>query len=212
MPWTRTGNIRGPQGPTGAASTVPGPQGPQGAQGPQGDPGVPPGTVVVGPASATDKGVPRFNGTGGKLVQDSPMTVQDNGAVAVKSGVNTVLEYGTAGTSSTGGLAIRAMPPHGQAVTITPRSDVNGACVINSGGGFSFDSGINIGAGSATSNTVGLSSVASGTTRALKVLPGVVNLTPLAAHPSAPQNGDIWMLADGLYIRVNGVTLKVAAA
>lgn len=195
----------GPQGPQGP----PGPEGPPGPTGPQGEQGIAPSNVVTGPASAPDNTVPRFDGSTGKQVQDSPLTVQDDGKLAVKSGANTVLEYGTNGTSSTGGLAIRAMPPHGQTVTITPRSDVNGACVINGGGGFSFDSGINIGAGSATANTVGLSSVASGTTRALKITPGVLNLTPIAA-PSAPNNGDIWMQTDGLYARINGVTLKLA--
>ena len=200
----------GPPGPQGDKGDE-GDQGPQGIPGAQGPAGSPPPNVVVGPASAPDNVVPRFDGATGKLVQDSPLTVQDDGKVTVKSGANTVLEYGTSG-SSTGGLIIRAMPPHGQTIALTPRSDVTGGAVITGGGGFAFDSQLSIGAGSATANLVGLANQASGTTRALKILPGVVNLTVLAAHPSAPNNGDMWMLADGLYVRINGVTLKVAAA
>ena len=184
--------------------------GPPGPEGPPGV-GIPPSDVIVGPASAPDNTVPRFDGTTGKVVQGSPLTVQDDGKATLKSGVNTVLEYGTTGTSSTGGLVIRAMPPHGQTVTITPRSDVNGATVIT-GGPFGFDNTVNIGAGSAVSNTVALSNQASGTTRALKVTPGLLNLPHLAGPPSAPNNGDMWTQADGLYVRVNGVTLKVVTA
>lgn len=194
----------GPPGP-------PGPEGPSGPTGPQGEQGMPPSNVVVGPASAPDNTVPRFDGATGKQVQDSPLTVQDDGKLAVKSGANTVLEYGTNGTSSTGGLAIRAMPPHGQQITMTPRSDVNGAAVISSGAGVYFDNAVNIGNGS-VSNTVGLSNQASGTTRALKVGTGLVNLPHLAVPPTAPNNGDMWTQADGLYVRVNGVTLKVQTA
>jgi hypothetical protein len=109
-----------------------------------------------------------------------------------------------------GTFTVRAQPPHGQAFSVTPRNDTNGACCIVSNG-FNIDNTISIGAGSPTANLVALSSVASGTTRALKVTPGVINLPPIAA-PSAPQNGDMWMQSDGLYVRVNGATLKVAAA
>ncbi len=39
-------------------------------------------THVIGPASATDNAVARYDGTTGKLVQDSAVTIDDNGVLA----------------------------------------------------------------------------------------------------------------------------------
>lgn len=124
-----------------------------------------------------------------------------------KIGANSVCEFTT---SQNGTFTVRAQPPHGQSFSVTPRNDSNGGCTITSNG-FNVDGGIGIGAGSVTSNIATLSNQASGTTRAIKVSPGLLNLPPITA-PSAPTNGDIWMQSDGLYIRVNGATLKVTAA
>ncbi len=51
--------------------------------------------AVLGPASATDNAVARFNATTGKLVQDSAVTIADTGVmtvVATDAGTNTVLD------------------------------------------------------------------------------------------------------------------------
>jgi hypothetical protein len=114
-------------------------------------------------------------------------------------------------TAQNGTFVIRAQPPHGQAIAIIPRSDVTGGCVIVGAAGYSFDAGLNVGNGSATSNMVGLTNQASGTTRALKVGTGLLNLPPITA-PSAPTNGDLWTQTDGVYARVNGVSTLLAAA
>jgi hypothetical protein len=42
------------------------------------------GGIVVGPASATDNGIVRFDATTGKLVQDSTATISDSGQLVVK--------------------------------------------------------------------------------------------------------------------------------
>lgn len=42
---------------------------------------------VVGPGSATDNGIVRFDGTTGKLVQDSALTIGDTGVVAFPDGI-----------------------------------------------------------------------------------------------------------------------------
>ena len=91
---------------------------------------------VAGPASVADNVVPRFDATTGKLIQDSTFVLQDDGKFTIKSGANTVVEYGTTG-STTGSLSIRAMPPHGQAISFLPRSDSDGAshCSV----GLTFD-------------------------------------------------------------------------
>jgi hypothetical protein len=99
-----TGNT----GPTGPASTVPGPQGPQGIQGPigntgpqgpQGDPGPtgPAGTDnpthVVGPASATDNAIARFDLATGKKIKNSPIaSISDAGGLTGAMGGITITD------------------------------------------------------------------------------------------------------------------------
>ena len=164
---------------------------------------------VVGPASSVDNVVPRFDLTTGKLIQESTFTLQDDGKFTLKSGANTVLEYGTTGTSTSGGLIIKPMPPHAQTLAIIPRSDSTGGTII--AGSVTFDNTISIGAAS-HSNAVALSNSTSGTTRGLKIGSGLLNLTPAAGAPSSPTNGDIWTTATSAYARINGVTVDLAAA
>ena len=47
--------------------------------------GVTPGTYVVGPGSATDNAITRFDSTTGKLVQDSLVTLDDSGVLGLPS-------------------------------------------------------------------------------------------------------------------------------
>jgi hypothetical protein len=224
----------GPQGAPGADSTVPGPtgatgpQGPTGATGPTG-PGVATGGAagqvlakidatdfntqwvtpsvgagdVVGPASATLSAVARFADTTGKLLKDGiPLIVGDDGSFAFSDGSQTIFGLSTA---QNGTLTLRARAPHGQALSITPRSDTIGSPVFTGGGSYTFDSPISIGASSITA-TVSLAAQASGTTRALAIGSGLLNLVHGAA-PSAPTNGDIWTTTAGVFARVNGVTV-----
>lgn len=98
-------NLTGPQGPTGSTGAT----GSMGASGPQGDPGpgLPSGgttgqlirkasgtdydteffdsTYASGPASSTDHAIPRFDGTGGKTLQDSSVVIDDSDNM---SGIN----------------------------------------------------------------------------------------------------------------------------
>ena len=60
-------------------------QGPRGYPGPQGPPGPLDPTLVVGPATATDNAVARFDGSTGKLVNDSLVTIDDTGRVSAIS-------------------------------------------------------------------------------------------------------------------------------
>ena len=168
------------------------------------------GGDVVGPAAATDNAVARFDTATGKLLQDSGLTVGDGGvSLALTKGGQVVLGHDT--TVQNGTFVIRSQPPHGQNLTITPRNDFNGALTLSSGGGFYFDSALSIGNGSAVSNTVALSNQASGTTRAIKISSGLLNL-PITTAPSAPTDGDVWMQSDGLYFRLGGATKKVTFA
>lgn len=65
---------------------------------------------VVGPASATDNGIARYDGTTGKLLQDSPCTIADTGAVvcvvsdAATNSVTDVdsITHSTSGTAAPG--------------------------------------------------------------------------------------------------------------
>lgn len=66
----------GPEGPKGDTGDT-GPQGPQGIQGPTGPAGSGGGGDVVGPSSAIDNALVRFDATTGKLVQGSNVTLTD---------------------------------------------------------------------------------------------------------------------------------------
>lgn len=72
---------------------------------------------VVGPASATDNAIVRFNSTTGKLVQDSVVTVSDTGAVA---GVTTLGASGAISASNISGTNTGDQ-------TITLTGDVTGS-------------------------------------------------------------------------------------
>jgi len=163
---------------------------------------------VVGPASATADALARFSGTTGKLLKDSALTVSDTVVMALKKGGQVVLGHDT--TVQNGTFTIRAAPPHGQALSITPRSDTIGSPVITGGGTYTFDGPIAIGAGGVTAVST-LSSTSSGVgRRALSIASGVLNL-PVGAAPPSPVDGDVWMQSDGLYFRLGGTTRKVTA-
>lgn len=50
---------------------------------------------VVGPSTATDKAIARYDGTTGKLIQDSPGTrVQDSGAIVAQGHITDKLIIG----------------------------------------------------------------------------------------------------------------------
>ena len=60
---------------------------------------------VIGPASSTDNAVVRYNGTTGKLVQNSTVTINDNGNVGVAGAItNTKYFVGGGGGANPGGL------------------------------------------------------------------------------------------------------------
>jgi hypothetical protein len=115
-----TGNT----GPTGPASTVPGPQGPQGNTGPQGPQGIqgiqgdvgptgPAGTDnpthVVGPASATDNAIARFDLTTGKKIKNSPIaSVSDAGGLTGALGGVTITDTRPAVVLVTPGTVTKA--------------------------------------------------------------------------------------------------------
>ena len=87
---TGSAGLTGPTGPTGADSTVAGPTGPTGNAGSAGPTG-PTGSIgptgpagsgsgdVVGPSVSNDNALVRFDGTTGKLIQNSIMTLGDDG-------------------------------------------------------------------------------------------------------------------------------------
>lgn len=96
--WVNAGNIQGPQGVQGPQGIqgVPGDTGPAGPTGPQGPQGIqgPAGTGTgdaSGPASSTDNAIARFDGTTGKLVQNSSVTIADDGTLNLVSGSNKII-------------------------------------------------------------------------------------------------------------------------
>lgn len=73
------------------------------------------GTKVTGPASATDEALARFDGTTGKLVQNSTATLSDAGALAIASGSisvdNLSLDGNTLASTDTNGNVV--LDPNG---------------------------------------------------------------------------------------------------
>jgi hypothetical protein len=95
--------VAGPTGPTGPAGPtgLTGPTGPTGATGPTGPAGSGSGDVL-GPSSATDNAVARFNATTGKLIQNSSVVINDSGefTVGVWKATEITVPYGGTGASS----------------------------------------------------------------------------------------------------------------
>ena len=150
---------------------------------------------VVGPASATDTALARFSGTTGKLVKDSTLFMADNGTFTLKSGANTIFSYqNTAPVSSTGGLVLTALPPHGQTFYVMPRSDVDGGTHLS--GYVTFDGPITVEVtptanGHAASKKYVDDKVAAIPAAPDEVVGGVITIGTTA--PSSPAVNDVWI-------------------
>lgn len=57
---------------------------------------------VTGPASSTDNAIARFDGTSGKLIQNSNVTITDNGEILGIAGTTANCSYSFAGDPNTG--------------------------------------------------------------------------------------------------------------
>ena len=120
----------GPEGPEGAEGPE-GPQGPQGPQGIQGEPGTGGGGTLNG------------TGTGGTV-----SVWEDGDTLTGYSG----LAYSP--TTQSGTLTIGAMPPHGQLIKITPRSDIHGSCQFWGAASYVFDALIEVPSNPTSANQV----------------------------------------------------------
>ena len=151
---------------------------------------------VVGPASATDTALARFSGTTGKLVKDSTLFMADNGTFTLKSGANTILSYqNTAPASSTGGLVLTAMPPHGQQFYVFPRSDIDGSTHMS--GWITFDGPVTLPAANPTAaREAAHKKYVDDTVAAIPAAPDEVvggKITIASTAPSSPAVNDVWI-------------------
>ena len=102
--------------------SAPGPQGPPGSGGGSGD--------VVGPSSATDNAIARFNLATGKLIQSSGITIAD-GATGALSGTNTGDQTITLTGDVTGsGTGTFAATIANDAVTFAKMQEISGTHLI----------------------------------------------------------------------------------
>lgn len=109
------------------------------------------GTGVNGPATSTDNGLPRFDGTTGRLLQGSTATLDDSGNLTLAAAGNTTV----AGTAAAGGtLTLRgttnATSP-GQTVIDQPSNLTNTSLAVLD---VFHDTSANTGAGFGTSATL----------------------------------------------------------
>jgi hypothetical protein len=145
---------------------------------------------VVGPASATDNAVARFDSTTGKVIQNSGATIDDNGKLSlpVVSAASAPLNIGDGAT--------------------TPTTPVNGDLWTNGGYVRYRSGGVNYA-------LAPLSIANSWTAKQTFVTPTTsipsINL-PHGVAPTTPANGDMWSTTSGLFMRVNTVTVQFSIA
>ena len=190
--------------------------------------GIAPNSPTNGDFWTTSAGVfVRVNGvtkgplvdSGGSLAWASPGTI---GSSTPNTGAFTAL-------SATGLIQTRASASGGASINIpqgvAPSSPNNGDVWITSGGLYARINGVTYGPYYdsalvqtllASPSSIGLLAPAAGKFTALtstglhqiaaSVVGGAgINLSPGVA-PSAPNNGDVWVTAAGIYVRINGVT------
>lgn len=174
---------------------------------------------VRGPASSTDNAIARFDGTTGKLIQNSGIRIDDSGRVLI-SGSSSVgnanannLEITNPAGSGVCGMTFNVNLGSANTGNIYWRSTSSNNSVTISGDPFSsylaFGTGGNermritsdgyIGVGGVTNPGSLLSTGASTTARASANIPH-------GTAPTSPTNGDVWTTTAGLFVRVNGVT------
>lgn len=148
---------------------------------------------VGGPSSATDNAVARFDGTTGKLVQNSAMLVNDNGQVTIESASGSQLNV-----LDSSGVGLTISSDSGGQVTVSAAGPTP-VVIVSSDARF-------------TSTTTILDAVlfVSGTGRASLRASTTTTASLRIAHgsaPTSPVDGDIWTTTAGLYVQINGSTV-----
>lgn len=181
----------GAAGATGAKGDT-GDTGPKGDKGDTGNVGPAGSGDVNGPASSTDKAIARFSGTGGKTLQNSAVTISDNGTINYVAAA--------AGYAS---LNI----PHGSAPTTPTNGDVwttsaglyvriNGATVgpLGTGGGggglTNFTEALNSSTPNATQTVVSLSATGAASSIDIALVPKVNGSLALAVADNTATGGN----------------------
>jgi len=190
---------------------------------------------VVGPASATDNAIVRYNGTTGKLVQNSGATITDEGvasfsgtsllstqydgfnlnyrhhpgAIAESRAVN--IQWGTQAIASTLArlYALEIVAP-----SIGATSSVENLAALKIGsvtGGTTTSYAIQTGSGAvAFGDVVGVGAATPVTGTALITPASTTSRSsvrvPHGTAPSSPTNGDYWTDTSSAKVRINGVT------
>lgn len=151
------------------------------------------GGDVTGPASSTNDALVRFDGTTGKVIQNSSVTLDDDGQMII-----------TNGTSQQLILRYDSTPGNSTALVV----DASGNLRYNPIGAF-FDKNFGIVYRVAIADEAGNLSFSG--SAALGLPPSTTTLSslrvPHGTAPSSPTNGDLWSTTSGFYGRVNGTTV-----
>lgn len=190
------------------------------------------GADVAGPGSATDNALARFDGTTGKLIQNSAVTLSDAGAFtfpddvrqtfnpgANAAGLNVGSQAGDPGTLSNGDLWYDSA-----ANTLDAR--INGASLSLIGGGTGSTDNVILradGTGGVTAQGGGVVTLSDAGALGFPddvrqtFNPGSnaagINVGALAGDPGTPVNGDLWYdsTANELTARINGANVALGA-
>jgi hypothetical protein len=191
---------------------------------------------VVGPASAADNGVVRFDGTTGKLVQDSAVNIDDAGNMAVTGGASssgwTAISPDTTKTiavyhTNTNGFVesdVRLVLSAPEVLIGSTTTQLNlqySAGNFTNGTLYHDDTYFNIGTNDfGANNTFVRIQPAGGQTLVtgildvsgrLKLTAGTTGSAPVriphGVAPTSPVDGDTWTTSTGLFVRVNGSTV-----
>jgi hypothetical protein len=152
---------------------------------------------VVGPASATDNAIARYDGTTGKLLQNSSWTIDDAGLMTGASlTITTALSFSSATVNFSGAtISNLSVSSVTGAEATANKGNANGYAELNSGGQVPVTQ-LGTGSGTAATWLNGVGAFDAPTAAEVGAQPADSHLTQIASESAAAAEGDV-LLFDG---------------